>query len=53
MEAVGVYTQQALFQQKMGIAMLKQSAEAQKSIVNMIAETVNATGRGQMLNVLA
>lgn len=54
MEAVGVAVQSAQFQQKMAIAMVKQSAESQKAIVNMLDQLVQsaaAFGRGGNVDI--
>jgi hypothetical protein len=52
--STAVYMQQAMFQQNMAIAMMKSSANAQKSILNMIQDMVDVVSdRGQNLNITA
>lgn len=53
MEVAAVAVQQAMLQSNLGLAMVKKNADMQQAMVNMIAETVNATGRGQMVNIRA
>lgn len=48
--------QMAIVQQNASMSMLKSSADAQKAVVNMIAETsaqISASGRGQIVNIAA
>lgn len=48
--------QMAITQQKAAVSMLKQSAQMQQAVVNMIAETsqqIAASGRGQVVNITA
>ena len=56
MEAAAVAIQQSMLQTKIGLAMIKQQAQAQQSLVDMIAQTaeaLNASGRGQVVNMFA
>jgi hypothetical protein len=50
-ELAAIAAKQAMFQHQISLAMVKSNAEAQQSIVQMIAETVNATGKGQIVNI--
>ena len=50
MELAAIASQQAMFQQAISLQMVKQSAQAQQSIVEMITSSVNAY-RGNNLNI--
>jgi hypothetical protein len=51
MELAAIAAQQAMFQQQMTLSMFKSSVESQQAVADMVAETVNATGRGQIVNL--
>lgn len=50
MEVAAIAAQQAMFQQSVSLQMVKQSAEAQQSIADMVSASVNAY-RGNNLNI--
>jgi|GEM_PF-1515380 len=50
-ELAAIAAKQAMFQQQMSLAMVKNNAQAQQAVAQMIAETVNATGTGQIVNI--
>jgi len=51
--AAAVAIQQATLQGNIGMAMVKQQAQAEQSIVNMIAQSTPTGSRGQNLNITA
>lgn len=51
MELAAIAAQQAMFQQQMTLAMVKSSVESQQAVAQMVAETVNASGLGQIVNL--
>ena len=54
MEASSVFcAQQAIFQSKLAMSMVKQSNEADQALVNMIVQSSPSGGRGQILDVSA
>ncbi len=50
MELSGIAAQQAIVNSRIGVAMVKAQHQAEASIVNMIAATVDGA-RGQNLNI--
>ncbi len=50
MELAAIASQQAMFQQTIALQMVKQNAQAQQSIVEMITASVDAY-RGNNLNI--
>lgn len=52
MDVASVAVQQAILQQQLSVAMVKQSAKTEQAIVNMIAAAA-AGGRGSVLDVAA
>jgi hypothetical protein len=50
MELAAIAAQQAMFQQAIGLQMVKQNAQAQQNIVEMVAASVDAY-RGNNLNI--
>lgn len=50
MELAAIAAQQAMFQQAISLQMVKQNAQIQQSIVEMVAATVDAY-RGNNLNI--
>lgn len=51
MELAAIAAQQAMFQQQMMLSMVKSSVESQQAVAQMVAETVNASGLGQIVNL--
>jgi hypothetical protein len=49
----GIAAQMALVQQKAALGMLKSTANAEKQLADVISQTVNASGRGQIVNITA
>jgi hypothetical protein len=49
----GLATQIAVTQQKFGIAALKNAANTEKALADVISQTVEASGRGQRVNLFA
>lgn len=57
MEPASLIVQQAMYQMNVSLSLIKQSAQAQQSLVNMIAESAasapHPSGRGSNVNILA
>lgn len=49
----GIAAQIALVQQRAAVGFLKSTAQAEKQIADVLAQTVNASGRGQIVNITA
>ncbi len=56
MGAAGLIVQQAIYQMNMSLAMIKQNAQSQQSLVNMIAQSAeqapHPSGRGSSVNLV-
>ncbi len=52
MDVSGIAAQQAVFQSKIGVSMMKSANQAQQAIVEMVAATVDSQ-RGQNLDISA
>lgn len=50
MELSAVAVQQSMFQQKMSVAMVKQAAQAEQAVADMVSSL--ASGRGQNVDIL-
>lgn len=57
MGAAGLIVQQAIYQMNMSLAMIRQSADAQKTLIDMVAANAenmpHPSGRGSAVNLLA
>ena len=49
----GLAAQQALTQQRFGISMMKQAADTQNKMADLLAQTVMASANGQQVNITA